>query len=508
MAVRTAEGHVAAPRRPHPRLQPLDLVVVALLAAGAAALRAGPLGPSSLWLDDAWTALVVRADSLGDAWDLTVTAPGFGLLLRAWLGVVGFSETAAQVPALVFGVLGPPMLFVVGVRAGLRRGAAGLAGFLLLTAPAHLTFSARVKQYTLDALLVTALLALAWRVLEEPGDRRRWAVLVGGALAATVLTAAVAPVVAAACAAGLVEARRRRAPLRPALVLTGAYAVLGGAWYALVLRPSVSPALRDYWTGDYVDVAAGPAAAARDVVAGLGGVLEAFSALPAVPVGLVLLAAAAWLLVCRPAEAALLAGPLAVAVVLAALRLAPLGGGRTDIYLLPALGLLAAAGVDAVSRAHRRVGVGLVAVAAAATALARPTPSPYPPHDVRPLIAALESQMAEDDVVLVYSASRWAYGLYTGFGVSFPEDPRQGTGFDVAVEDPRVRILDPHRDDPARYAEEVAAHTTGAERVWLLASGWEDDLAVLTDFVADHGFREADRRSRPGGLLVRWDAEP
>ncbi|HVL97947.1 MAG TPA: hypothetical protein VM324_01470 [Egibacteraceae bacterium] len=505
MAARTAAARAAGRRHARSRLRPLDGVVAVLLATGAAALRAGPLGPSSLWLDDAWTALVVRADSVAEAAALAVTAPGFGLLLRAWLQAVGFSETAAQLPPFAFAVLGPPAVYLVGVTVGLRRTAAGVAGLLLLAAPAHLTNATRVKQYTLDALLATGVIALAWRVLAAPREAARWATLAAIGTLATLVSAQIAPVVVAALAAGLLAARRAGAALGAGLGATTAYGVLGGAWYLAYLRPSVSPALRAYWSGHYLDLADGPRAVAAGLVQGLGGVLGALSAVPAPFVAVPLLAAAGWALLRRPAVAVLLAGPLAVTVLLAALRLAPLGGGRTDIVLLPGLALLAAVGVDAAAGADRRAAAGLAAAVLAATALARPDAGSYPSHDVRPLVARMEAALRPGDAVLVYSATRWAYGLYTGFDVAFPPDPRRGTGFDVAVADPRVRILEPQRHTAERYAADVSAGIRGAQRVWLLASGWRGDLAVLERLIGDRGLVETSRESRPGGLLVRWE---
>lgn len=504
MVVRTAAGQVVGSDRPRCGLRPRDWLLAVALGVVSGILRGGPLGPSSLWLDDAWTALVVRADSWPEAAGLAVTAPGFALLLRGWLAAVGFSETAAQLPAFAFAVLGPPAVYIAAVRARLHPVAGVLGGVLLAVAPAHLTVATRVKQYTLDALLATALIALAWRVLAAPADGRRWSWLLAGSTVATALSAAVAPVVAAAFLAGLAAAWRDRTGLRPGLYATGAYAVVGTAWYLAFLRPSVSPALRDYWVGSYIDLSAGPVSASRDLVRGLGGVLAALSALPAVPVGLALLAALVVVGARRPALALLLAGPVAVAGVLAALRLAPLGGGRTDVYLLPGLVLLAAVAVDRACTADPRMGAGLAAGAVTASLLAWPGPAPYPHHDVRPLVAELEAELGAGDAVLVYSATRWAYALYTGFGVAFPDDPTQPTGFDVVVRDPRVHVLEPQRDHPERYAPDVAAGIEGADRVWLLASAWQDDLAVLERLLTEAGLREVTRHVRPGGLLVEW----
>lgn len=506
MAVRTAAGQVAAPSRRQPGLRPADAFVAVALAVAAAALRIGPLGTSSLWLDDAWTALVVRTHSWSQAADLAVTAPGFALLLRAWLTAVGFTETAAQLPALAFSVVCPPTIYLVAAAAGIRRVAAAVGGLLLLIAPAHLTFATRVKQYTLDALLAAALIGLAWRVIDAPADRRRWVWLVAGAAAATMLSAAVAPVVAGAFLAGLVAAWRDHArPVRLGLLAAATYGAMGLAWYLAVLRPSISPVLRAYWREEYIDTTAGPFEAAMDLWRGIAGLLEAFSGLPPTVTGITLAAAVVAVLVSRPALGLLLASPVAVAAILATLRLAPLGGGRTDIALLPGLALLAALAVDRAGAADRRAGAGLAVVAVAAGALTGPAPRPYPQHDVRPLVAEMEAALAPGDAVLVYSATRWAYGLYTRFEVAFPDDATQATGFDVAVSDRRVHILDPQRQHPQRYAPDLRDGTRGATRVWLLASGWREDLVVLEHLLSEQGLREVSRRARPGALLVRWE---
>lgn len=99
----------------------------------------------------------------------------------------------------------------------------------------------------------------------------------------------------------------------------------------------------------------------------------------------------------------------------------------------------------------RRARAGLAALAVAASALAWSGAGPYPLHDVRPLVAEMEGQPDPGDAALVYSATRWAYGLYTGFGVTFRDDPTRGTGFDVVLTDPWVHILEPQRAAPGRY---------------------------------------------------------
>ena len=108
-----------------------DIAVVVVLLVIATRIRRGPLGPPSLWLDDAWPALVTRVP-----WSriqiVGLTSPGYSAILKAWTHVVGFSNTHAQEPALAFGVLGPAAVYLTGRRLALRILPAAVAATILL----------------------------------------------------------------------------------------------------------------------------------------------------------------------------------------------------------------------------------------------------------------------------------------------------------------------------------------------------------------------------------------
>lgn len=307
-----------------------DAALVAGLAVVAALLRAGPLDPSTLWFNDAWAALVARADTVGEVLLPALTAPGWTLGLWAWLGAAGFSNLAAQLPAFALGVAGPPALYLLARRMGISRAGAGLGAAVLLTAPAHVTYSSRVKPYALDALLVVVLLGAAWAVLAGGGGWRRWAGYGGLAALATALSGAVAPVAAGAGGAVLValwrwrareselavasaggRARRPRhdapavtsasraggrpsppsgsppagpAPRMGGLPLVGVaalavYALFGLAWWWLVVDPRVSTSVHQYWTFAYLPLT-DPGAALAATGRGVTVLLDALAPLP------------------------------------------------------------------------------------------------------------------------------------------------------------------------------------------------------------------------------------
>src|SRR4029079_9165048 len=105
----------------------VDLLAALTLLAAAAALRAGPLAPPSLWIDDAWVSLLSKVHTISDARRISVAAPGFIALRKAWFWLVRFSNLRPQAPAFVFGILGPPALFVTARSWRLQRAAALLA---------------------------------------------------------------------------------------------------------------------------------------------------------------------------------------------------------------------------------------------------------------------------------------------------------------------------------------------------------------------------------------------
>jgi hypothetical protein len=483
------------------------VALLGAVTAWALVLRAGGLDPRSLWLDDAWVALVHRAEGLDELRLIGASAPGFVLALGAWLEVVGFSEAAAQALPLAAGVVAPAAGFLLARRLAWHRPAALVAALVLAAAPQAVDHAVRVKQYTVESLLAIGLLALAAHLLAEPGRARRWAALVVVGGAATAVSAFLGLYVGAGVAAGLVAARRRRdrGAARLGLVAGAAYALAAGAWYALVLAPVIPAALSEFWRDHFVVVDDGLRPALDDLGRAATGVAEGLSALPvAVVLGAVALGLAAVALQ-RLELAVLLAAPTAAAVVLAALERAPLGGGRTDIYLYPGLALAVAGGVERLGGvAPRALGPAAAAVVAVAVVATAAPATPYPVEDVAPLVAVVDRRAAPGDAVLVYPATAWAHALYTDGAVDLARDASSAWGFAPRFADPATYVLPPGRSDPSAYAPTVARVAAAHDRVWLVASHWAGDYAALQAQLADAGFRQVEVLARQGAELGRW----
>lgn len=496
---------------------PVDVVAVVGLVALAAVLRAGPLAPGSLWLDDAWPAMVSRAGSLGDVLLVGLTAPGFVALLGAVLAVGGRDPAVAQALPFACGVLAVPAVYAVARQARLARGAALVAAGVLLTSPVHLTYSTRVKQYTLEALAVLAVTSAALAVARRPDRARAWAVLLAVAVTGTVASSVVAvPASAALGAAGIAAVAAGRADgagpraLRLAAGTGLAWLAFAAAWWVGVVRPAANPALTEFWAPFL-----GPGSPAA-----WPGVLDGLAPVPVVVAGAVLAAGAVAVARRGPVLAVLVLGAPAAAAVLALAGVAPLGGGRTDVYLYPVLCLVVGAAGDAAGRLLRRAagaraagpgaraagGLAAAAVVAGLVAAA-PAPQPYPGEDVAPLVRRVDAQARAGDVVLVYSATRWGHAYATAWPVRLVDAPALANGFDVAVQAPpgvRVAVLPPQRGTPEGHAVEVPPRVAGAQRVWLLTSHTSGDVAAVGEALTAAGLRRVDVDAREGAELTLW----
>ena len=262
--------------------------------------------------------------------------------------------------------------------------------------------------------------------------------------------------------------------LRPAAVGTGVYALVVVPWILLAVRPNVHPSLANYWRGYYLD--------GDGFAGGLGTRLQVlargFQGLDARLVLLLLAVAAVVVVIRRPLVGALLVLPIVAAVVLAALEVAPLGTGRTDVYLFPSLALLVAVAVAEVAamlapRARWATGaiaglsvLVLVIVVLAATptpAVYKPCVDPpvigskflrcaYPPEDLTPLVRKVEGARLPGDKIVVYSSAGYSYGLATRHAIDRVPDALSPTAWVVKVRDPNIVVLEPHRKDPEKWS--------------------------------------------------------
>ncbi len=471
-------------------------------------VRSGDLGVPSLWLDDAWQALAVRVSNPLDAMQISLTASGFALLLWSVFQLLPFSETGAQLLALGFGLAAPLLLFVVLRRVGARRWAALAASGIVALAPMHIVYSTRVKQYTLDAVLTIAIVAAGFRVLEQ-GTWRRWLTLAVMSVVAILASSATATVAAGVSLVACLRQLTGRRPLLPAVVSVAIVAAFAGVWWAAYLSGRSSPDLVAFWRDYFVrsdsirHLAQDSVTAARRVAGGLFATRLAWAPVGIAAGGLVFAKRWRW-------ESAMLAAPLAVAWTLAVLSVAPIGGGRIDLYLYPLLAMLVGLGLDAALRFRGReaaaVGIVVATVVAGAVLLDLPA-SPYPREDVHPLVEILDQQRQPGDRTFVYWWSSYPYALYTPDPVVLRRVP-ESPGFVVDIPTGDTVVLGRYRDDPERYRPQIMAALQGVDRAWLIASHWSDDLGTIYAAFEASGSACVRKWERPGAALWLWERAP
>jgi hypothetical protein len=496
------------------------LAAQAAVVAVALALRVPNLTTGELYRDDAWPALAARVD-LGHAIRLGVTVPGFELFLRTWLAV-SRSTLWAQLPALAASVLGVVLAYRIAHRLGAGHVGGLVAAAVLAVSPIAVLYATRVKQYPFDALDALLLVACAVWVRDEPASRRRWLTLLVLAVAAVVFSASVLPVALVTLGFAASAARRGTESRRVAATCVAVYGAFVALWAWAVLR-SVPPPLHDSWDANYIHHSS-----PWRLVTDTWHVLDQFAAgifYRHGPTGpLLLVALAIGLVVFRRGVAVLLLGPVALAVVLAALERVPLGGGRIDLYLYPGVALAAGVVVHrlvelvpalADRAAAVNVGVVVVVVAFAATAGLRQTRStPYPSGDVRRLTAGVRERAAPGDAIVVSQFSRYPYALYAPARPRIVFSRSYSTGFTVASTEPDVLVMPAEYYEPGYDADAAVRFAAGRARVWYIATDTPafDTPPVIqrNEYVAeDHlvaaGYRVTDRIEGHGGhadLLV------
>jgi hypothetical protein len=487
----------------------LRVPMVALLV-GSVWLRYRELGPSSLWQDDAWVVLgATRADGIGEVVLSGVTAPGFSMLLTAWLALTGFSSTAAQFLPFLFAVVAPSLLYLVVVRLGAPKTVATVAGAALVVAPVHVEYATRVKHYSLDTLSAIVVLAVAWAIVEDPASHRRWAALAVTSSVATVLSASVVPVVVGAFTiAGLAALHAGRRARLLSVAGAGGYGVVAAAWTLTVVRPSMNVPLQRYWSQRYLDFDQGFSTGMQSLARAAGHLLGHVSPLPWAAAVLITVGFL-WLVARRPTVALAVAVPLLVAVLMAALHLAPLGGGRTDHHLLPSLVLAMGFALEPLHRVRPPAAVAAAGVVVTAFAVSASPSAPYPQQDIRPLAETLDARFGADDALVLHPPAEWAFGLYSEQPVEIVEAPWFIRSWRPMFPDGRVHVLGAHRARLERVRSEIAAVVAsqdGEGSVWLLVSAIsDDDEAVVHAQLALEGLERVEERRTPGARLTRWE---
>jgi hypothetical protein len=346
----------------------------ALLALGVALRLAEYLSDRGYWLDESSLARnITRGSTLALTGRLggTQIAPPFFLLAERLVArVLGDSHWALRLIPLAGGIASLFLFRAVSRRVLTPR--AALIGLAMFAISDELIYYAiELKPYGCDVAASLAVILAGLELRRRPATPRRLAgfaalgaVLVGFSFPAVFVLAAVGSVLAA----GAIHARRWRR-------LAGLAAV-GAAWsasFALAMagsRSQIGPS-RDLWVfwgfAFPPPLRADPAWMPRRLLFLFVNPLDfhgpfdpRISALPAIACAA---AGLAWLVRRRPAEAAMLFGPIVPGLAAAALRLYPFHG-RLVMHLMAPLLLAVAAGADRIWAWSGRRVVGVVLLVA------------------------------------------------------------------------------------------------------------------------------------------------
>lgn len=169
--------------------------------------------------------------------------PGFAVVEAAVFAVFGVSIVAARATVLAFAVGAGLLMYALG-RRWFDRPSGLLASLLLITCPHGVWW---LNDVMLEWPATFWILAAVWAYQRgcETG-RRRWAVLLGGCLAAAFLTKQTAAFIGPVLVIhALLDNGRRSYLRRPASIssLCAAAAVIGGYWYATRGQAALAPQL-------------------------------------------------------------------------------------------------------------------------------------------------------------------------------------------------------------------------------------------------------------------------
>lgn len=465
-----AEGGLLSPA---PRSEMADrrqrVSVALVLVVGATLLSLQYFARQSLWHDELAIARNIEGRSivqlLVEPLAYSQTAPaGWLVAEKVSTSILGVNELGLRLIAWL-AALGSLFLFwrvsnrfCAGVSqvAVLGLFALGLGG---------IWHGAEAKQYSTDVAVVLLLTLLTLRVRERPRDAT--GAMLAGAIGAGALLLSF-PAVPVAFVMGLSLfaawwADRDTVALRPLLVLGVGWGI-GAAlmsWLALhALDPETQIYLHEFWAEGFPPMRGAELLVwpARQMLGAVGHYLlfiEPPSVLLFVPLLPLFLALAGAVFVWRRDRLllAIALAPVVAGFAAAALGLLPFRL-RVALYAVPAVLVLAGAGLDAIvglGRWGRRVSYTLTVVSVLPLALIvlLASPPPLPTQDARYVLGQVAERLGDGDALYVYCGAAHAVAYY---------GPR------VGIDDWTVGRCD--SEDETGYLDEIEA-LRGSPRVWF-----------------------------------------
>ncbi len=449
---------------------------LAALAAGiiiaGGLLRANDLGGASLWLDEAviWD---IGQGSLGDILSANATfnsaPPAYPVFVRVVSDLWGNSEAQLRSFSLVLGIAGLLTIWLLA-RRWLSWPGALLTLSLMAFSPEQVYYSRELREYSLATLLAIVLFYCAERVLANGSRWTTVGVYTLIACAAPFTQFGLAILAASVHLVYLLHTLRNKSRTT-VMLFSLSSACLGVAMitvYVLFLQGRVRNNDLSFWylEANYLSAYTAKAAILHLWSNTIGLFDMIFTTRPSIVFLLLVLVGIGefWSSSSRRYAILLMVTPLVIVAGFSMVRLYPYGGVRQDIFLLPMLYLVAAAGLERLLRATAKP--RLLGAAIFVLLLYWPLTAIGPGYSyindrepLRPLVQYLGNTAAPGDVVYVYSGARPAFRYYW-----------EGRGLGDASEDVRIVMGSSRRQDPAGYLPEVEQAFGQGQRLWLVFS--------------------------------------
>ena len=458
----------------------LFLVGLGAVVALGAWLRSQGLSTGTLFRDDAWVALTSKMP-FGTAWHMVGTAPGFVMIERWWVQLSASHLWLMQMPTFVVSVAGLALLGAVAQWWGLPRTGALLVVAIIAFSKTDVIYATHLKPYAHDIVATTLLLATArWF---QRGGTAAW--FAGVASLCLVTSFSVLPLVLGLSMWMFLDAKR--SSRLKSLAIPGVLAMIPVTIVAWGIRGGISPRLDISWQSSYVDFSSLQSAlhSANSIATSLlSGLFDTTPGLGIPFLGRAIQFAAIGLLLLslrRLKDSGILWSGLLGAFLACLAHVAPLGTGRTDAYLHPALAMLAViGGVELVHLVRQRVSfaVSLVMVVAVFTIsltgldrLAHPVK--YAGGNFRSVITEAHSTVANGGAVLIEGTARWPWAFYGARTLTIRFSPLYNTGFAPVSGDQGI-VLMPGTSIEGNYSPSraVSALKNAATVLYVQSDDW------------------------------------
>ena len=467
-----------------------DLVVVGVLIVIAFLVRRHGLPTQGLWLDDAEEGAARKA-SPSQLIMVGRDHPGYVAALMGWSRLTGGSDASLAYPALIAGVLGPALLYVMLRVLGYAWWIGLLLGAALVASQTDIIYSGRLKPDTTDVLVVLILVLLVARLART---RWRWPTAVLWVLAAILLSSNSLFALVAVAVAGLVLLVHPASDLIVRGLAIGVQAAATGALGLVIVGSYNSQSVEMEWRfiwDPFLTFYPNPLRFGAEVLRHLTRIAQVFPGGPGWFATLCVLVAIGGLIIeawrgPRAIVARYLLLLLAVTFVGGVLGKIPFGpavanpistGGRASLWLVPVMAVGLAAVLQRVRNGIRLSGLpialDIVACAGAAVTLGfalEAKPLPYPFIGAQPAVSFAESHLGRRDALLLpFAASPYfpgwnpaaiSFAAESHFAFLFKGDPTGTLGFTPRFNDPRIRGVGVRPVDTEQVVGDVA-HTKG-----------------------------------------------